>query len=157
MARHRDRQGYTLIELLIVIAIIGITAVIGFWNFSSVVPRWRLSAASRDVSSVLVLARAEAIAKNLRTFVRFDATSAAVGRDTDGDGVFDAGEKVREVAYGQGIEYFRPGTPLPASDTVVFESSGLAANITPNGQYIGLRGAGGDQTVRVRYAGTVKR
>lgn len=58
---RRDKRGFTLIELTMVLAIVAVMAVIGFPTFSGWLARARLRDAARTVYSDLQLARIRAI------------------------------------------------------------------------------------------------
>jgi Tfp pilus assembly protein FimT len=146
--------------MMVVVAITGVLVTMAYWGMSGVVPGYRLSTAARDVSEVLILTRARAIAQNRYYIVEFQANAYRVIWDQDGDGVIDAGESVTQTAqYGQGVSYQRPTTtPLPAGDIVLFDPRGTASNVTGNGQNVQLRnGSGVTREVQVRYSGLVKK
>lgn len=160
--RPRGRQGFTLIEMMVVVLVVGALATLSYWSYAGVAPKWRLDTAGRDVSSQLTLARAEAISKNRQMILHFQTSSVQVARDADRDGVIDAGEVVKVVAYGAGITYYRPAadaetTSLPAGDLVIFDSRGLATNVTPAGMRIGLSNGERTREILVRYVGTLRR
>lgn len=56
-----QKQGFTLIEVVIVVAIMGIFAMVAIPNFISWLPRHRLSLAAGDVSAGLIKARSKAV------------------------------------------------------------------------------------------------
>lgn len=160
MIRHRTSLGLTMTEMMVVVAIVGTLATIAYWGFSGVVPSWRLNAATRDVSEVLVLTRARAISQNRYYVVQFQASTYRVVWDQDGDGAIDPGEPVTQTAaYAAGVTYQRPTTtPLPAGDIVAFNPRGIAYNITVGGQTVQLaNGSATTREVQVRYSGLVKK
>ncbi len=165
MISRRTSRGVTLTEMMVVVAIVGVLATVAYWGMSGVVPGYRLSTAARDVSEVLVLTRARAIAQNRNYTVQFQASTYQVFWDQNGNGVLDAGDQpTQAAAYGQGVTYFRPTTnglsspPLAIADVVVFDPSGKAANMPPAGLRIGLaNGSSRTREVEVRYSGLVKK
>ena len=56
--------GFTLIELMLVVAIAGILAVVALPNFASFIAKMKLKTAVTDLHSSLLLARSEALKRN---------------------------------------------------------------------------------------------
>lgn len=91
--RSRSESGFSLVELLVVMALIGILALVSMPWLLSTLSRAKLVAAAKETSTILQLARLEAIKQSVNTQVLFDAASNSffAFSDTDRDGAFTAG------------------------------------------------------------------
>lgn len=69
------QNGFTLIETLIVVAVIGILVLISAPAFLGMLNRFKLTGASREVASLMQAARMEAIKMNAPAQVNYDSTS----------------------------------------------------------------------------------
>jgi prepilin-type N-terminal cleavage/methylation domain-containing protein len=93
-------SGFTLVELMVVFALIGILAVVAVPNFSVWVANYRLKQAARDVVSRLQLAKLTAIKRNTNCAITFNQTVGGstydyvVFIDVDEDLEHDATEEV---------------------------------------------------------------
>jgi type IV fimbrial biogenesis protein FimT len=64
MMRFQMLRGFTLVELMITLAVLGILITIGVPSFNDLVQNQRVKAATSDIYSSLTLARSEAIKRN---------------------------------------------------------------------------------------------
>ena len=89
--------GFTLIEMMVALAIGGIMTVMAVPNLSDMREGYRLRAATFDVFAALQRARSEAVKKNNNyRFSLVNQTTYRIHDDTDDDGVVDAGETVTQ-------------------------------------------------------------
>ena len=137
---HKN-SGFSFIELLTVIAIIGIVAAIVLPNVVGWLPRYRLNSGAEDIHSTLQLARLGAIKENAIATVTFDTANhsylASIGGRTLRRGKMPAGIRIDSVTS-------------PASQ-VRFDSRGLANDSTGDIQVKNTEG--GSKTIRVNIVG----
>jgi len=88
------QSGFTIVELIIVIAVIAAVALISIPNIIGMMPDYRLRSAAHDLFSDFQKAKLEAVKRNINTAVCFSTSGYTVFVDTDSDFVPDAGEPV---------------------------------------------------------------
>jgi prepilin-type N-terminal cleavage/methylation domain-containing protein len=67
-----NKKAFTLVELCVVIAIIGIIALIAAPNMVTGLPKYRIKRAARDITSKIRAARSEAIKTSSNITIEFD-------------------------------------------------------------------------------------
>jgi len=108
---HRRQQAFSILEIVITLAIMSLLAGVSVWALGSTLADTRARNAARSVADLLVLARAEAIRSGAPHLVFFglDAAGAPLAgaggqpaasvviRDDDGDGLVDPGETIAAI------------------------------------------------------------
>jgi type IV fimbrial biogenesis protein FimT len=119
-----NKMGFSLIELLIVLAIMGIVSAITAPNFMNYMAERRLNGAARMVMSDLMAARQKAVSQNNEFKVFFDASNHqyTILDDDDNDGAADGGEAtdVRDIQ----VDYY--DVTFSASANPIFYPRGTA-------------------------------
>jgi prepilin-type N-terminal cleavage/methylation domain-containing protein len=90
--RLRFRRGFTLIELVIIIVLIGIMGAIAMPKYASAMNRYRADAAARRIATDLGYTRSLAIATSTTTSIQFNCNTStyqiAGATDPDHGGIF---------------------------------------------------------------------
>ena len=140
--------GYSLVELMITVAIIAVLITIGYPSLMNALPNMRLKSAARELYSVLQSARMNAVKTNSTWGVVFNTASGVyyLCSDNGADGLWSTTADntiVRTVTlsnYGSGVTYGGgaatsavPGGALPGdfvsfnNNLVTFSSRGLSS------------------------------
>lgn len=130
-------SGVTLIELIIVLAMISILSAVAAPSIGKWLPSYRLKSAARDIRSNLQKARILAIKENVQIDVIFDdsATPGYYYFDTQQNDTWDSGEyRVNFSNYGSGVDFGDgnaisswSGTALTQADKISFGARGTAS------------------------------
>jgi len=90
----KTNRGFTLIEIMVAIAIVAILATIAVPNMVGWRTKQRLAAAVSDVHDAIKAARSSAIKNNTTVVIQFQLPNRfTVFADDDGDGSQDSGER----------------------------------------------------------------
>lgn len=123
---HRAALGFTAIEILVVIAVIGILIALAGPNFKDILERWRVRQTVESMTTTVYYARSEAIKRGGNITIRKEPNNTggctiapnnedwgcgwAVFLDINGDGVQQAGEETLQTYPGTtGVEVTVPG------------------------------------------------
>ena len=68
----KAQHGYTILEMVVTLAVVGTIVTSSLSALSQTLPRWRVDQASRDIASALRAARAKAILDRTQVTVPFD-------------------------------------------------------------------------------------
>jgi len=125
--KHKDRQtGFTLLELIVTVAVGGVILAIGLPSFVNLVKSNRLTTQTNSVLTALHLARNEAVNRghNIRVLtISGDEDWAAgwqVRLDVNNDGVTDAEDTVL-----RSFDAIEDATLVGVVDNVTYQSSGF--------------------------------
>jgi len=119
-----DRSGFTLIELIVIISILGVLAIISIPAYVSWMPSYQLKGAARDIYSNLQLAKLEAVKGNTNCTVNIDVAGNAYN-------LMKGASQIKVVSlqgYGQGIILAEPGD---TTGEITFSSQGMATFASP--------------------------
>ena len=114
-----DKRGFSLPELMIVVALIAILSAVAVTSIKSNLPQYRLSGAARRVMTDLMLARMEAVSKNVDKSVTFTTTGYSGGVAADISSEF------KGVALSTGNITFKATGMTSGPSTITLSSTGL--------------------------------
>ncbi|MFT4247693.1 MAG: GspH/FimT family pseudopilin [Pseudomonas sp.] len=150
----RPTRGFTLVELMITVAVMAILVAIGFPGFQSVLASNRVATGTNELIASLALARGEAVRNTVSSGVCPSATGTDCGndwsegwlvwQDVDGNGNLDDAEPVLRYSQGRlGLELSSRGVTK-----FIFDSRGRAT-----GRDVSDTVAAGAQVIAVRATG----
>ena len=144
-----DQRAFTVVEMMISIALIGILASLSFYTVQAILPGYRLNGAIRMVRGDLYNAKMLAAKNNRQYKVAFSANSYQVQKGTSNAGAFvpDQVEMSRTFS-----DYPHVTVKTSATADPVFSPRGTASNGT-----ITLQNSSGDEkTITTSIAGRIQ-
>lgn len=142
-------SGFTLIESLVVLGIMGVALMLtGTW-LSSQLPYWRLNGAARQIVSDLLAAKMKAVVQRNRQRVIFqDDHRYVLLDDVNNNGKFDQGEMLEE----RDIKERYHDVVMTATNNPSFLPRGTASGLAT----ITLSNSAGQRVITVSITGRVK-
>ena len=128
-----NKKGFTLIEITVTLAILGIISAIAIPSYFSWLPKYRLQTSVRHIYDDLNMARSGAVRTNIVAVAIFNIPNDnyTIFLDTSGNGLLDGGETV--LSNGILADGVDVTSSTFSSNTLGFNNRGMPAT-TLNGQ-----------------------
>jgi prepilin-type N-terminal cleavage/methylation domain-containing protein len=125
----RSRSGFTLIEALIVVVVLGLIMVIGYPKVGAAMGKTDLRSARTTVINLVATARAASVQTNRRTWIKFEGNKAYVlarpRQKLVGAGTVDTVGTVQDLSAQYGVTLASGADP----DSIQFDPRGFGANL----------------------------
>ena len=158
----RNHQGFTLIELMIVLVVAGIVMAMGLPAFASYRSTLALKAARNQLNEDIRIARQFAVTRRAPVFVRFgttngttDLTTYTIHVDANSDGIMNNNERVMKRTMPKNTRIALAS--LAPVDTLGFDISGILIPGETGGTLIIANSKSRYDTLCVSSAGIVYR
>ncbi len=131
--KHND--GFSLVELMVVLAILGLLGIIAAPSLMQGIPRYRVDSAAKALATEMQLARLRAIAKNNKHKVTFNADNTILIEEVEFDEVTLI-NSVKTISLGvngtdyRGVNLYRNATA--ASADLFIEAGNAIAQFGPD-------------------------
>lgn len=133
LSNRRTSAGVTLMELIMVVAVVAVVTLVAVPGMRSFVLDSRMSTVANDLSASIRLARSKAVAVNRDVIFQPKAGNWKDGWrsfvDQNANGSFDSGTDLEIEDYSGNGDFTASGTG--ASGAITFKSSGLPATLNP--------------------------
>ena len=151
MRIFNKQSGFTLIELIVIIAIVAVFAAIAVPNFLSYMPKHRLNGAARQVMGDLMAARMKAVSQNCDVAVTFASGNPEyeIWTDSDNDDIEDSGEVITK-----NIQSNYHDVTIDTDRNIKFSTRGTANSYGIIA--LALPHSAGSKNVKVHLTGRVK-
>lgn len=157
---NKTKSGFTLIEVMVVLAVIAILSTIAIPNFSSWRTNMYVKAAARDIYSSMQEARLLAVKENSSTAIVFDTTNSryylcdnwGVDEDWagDNDNTGTGDNNIIQTYYlNKQVRYGHANATSPVTVTGTFDADNISYTTPDNVLNINSRGIGADGYVYI--------
>jgi len=136
-----NKRAFTLVELMVVIAIFGIIGLIAAPNLVTGLPKYRIKRAARDITSKIRAARAEAIKTSSDATIEFDLTNNRYS--VNGTWHPDGEDGSLSEYYGSDVRFGVGDGATTDNGTCNFNSDNCTATFNSRG-ILNPTGTGGD-------------
>lgn len=155
----KKESGFTMLELLIIVALLGVVAAIAVPNFLGILPTYRLKSATQDLLSNLQRAKITAVERNRDVGVTFENGQYTVFVDENGTRDPTGQEVILTQIY---ADYNDALTPVhtgfltvSGKKTTAFAPTGLLVQATAAGNVQLTNSKGKAMTIVVSMAGGI--
>ena len=151
MKKNMDSKGFTLVEMVIVIAVMAILAAIAAPNFQTYMTQRRLSGTARQVMTDLMAAKMKAVSLNQNVKVSFESNHIyQIWNDANGDGTV-ADDEGDDIVRDIHPDYHDVTLSMGKINYIMFYPRGTASNRT-----VTATNLAGSKTITTSLAGRVK-
>lgn len=135
MTRNRAKAGFTMTEVVVVLAIVATMLGAIIPNLMTAIQNYRLSASARDVASQIQNARYRSLRNNAVCSFMLLPSSGLFGVDLNGDGTISTGTSDVILPLNTNISFANLNTPPASLTNVTTLSTGSVSGIgfTPRG------------------------
>lgn len=131
MNRFKGKEGFSLVELMAVVAILGLMSAIAVPRYLAGIPKRRLQAATRELYGVMQQIRLLAVKDGQSKRIRFEADFYYL--DDNDNKTYDSGEmrvdlsKYHDIAFGSGAAKKKwDNNPISQAKFITFTPEGTA-------------------------------
>jgi prepilin-type N-terminal cleavage/methylation domain-containing protein len=128
----RGEKGFSLIELLVVLALIGLAVVVGYPSMQEWLDRYQVRSAASEIAANIQLQRMRAVSQNAEFSIEFDGNANTY---TLYQGDPNTGTMLDVIARSlpQGVGFNGNADPIEvANDTILFHPDGSLNDSTAN-------------------------